>query len=83
MNKVIISGNLARDPESSVTNSGVAVCRFTHVSGEREQGYCHGKSCDRRIHDKRRGRAEEVLYQRGRSGVCIFAEQKRREERCG
>lgn len=41
MNKVIISGNLARDPESSVTNSGVAVCRFTvavsrYVSGEKK-----------------------------------------------
>lgn len=41
MNKVIISGNLARDPESSVTNSGVAVCRFTvavskYAAGEKK-----------------------------------------------
>lgn len=41
MNKVIISGNLARDPESSATNSGIAVCRFTvavsrYVSGEKK-----------------------------------------------
>lgn len=41
MNKVIISGNLARDPESSVTNSGITVCRFTvavskYTAGEKK-----------------------------------------------
>lgn len=41
MNKVIISGNLARGPESSATNSGIAVCRFTvavskYVAGEKK-----------------------------------------------
>lgn len=41
MNKVIISGNLARDPESSATNSGITVCRFTvavskYVAGEKK-----------------------------------------------
>lgn len=29
MNKVILIGNLTKDPELSVTNSGVSVCRFT------------------------------------------------------
>ncbi|MBO4594657.1 MAG: single-stranded DNA-binding protein [Clostridia bacterium] len=29
MNKVILIGNLTRDPELSETNSGIAVCRFS------------------------------------------------------
>lgn len=29
MNKVILVGNLTKDPEISTTNSGVSVCRFT------------------------------------------------------
>ncbi len=29
MNKVYLIGNLTRDPESSTTNSGVSVCRFS------------------------------------------------------
>lgn len=29
MNKVILIGNITRDPELSETNSGVAVCRFS------------------------------------------------------
>jgi single-strand DNA-binding protein len=29
MNKVILIGNLARDPELTTTNSGVSVCRFS------------------------------------------------------
>ena len=29
MNKVILIGNLTRDPELSTTNSGVSVCRFS------------------------------------------------------
>ena len=29
MNKVILIGNLTRDPEISTTNSGVNVCKFT------------------------------------------------------
>lgn len=29
MNKVIITGNLTRDPELAETNSGVAVCKFS------------------------------------------------------
>lgn len=28
MNKIILIGNLTRDPELSETNSGIAVCRF-------------------------------------------------------
>lgn len=29
MNKVILTGNLSRDPELTTTNGGVSVCRFT------------------------------------------------------
>lgn len=47
MNKVILIGNLTRDPELSETNSGIAVCRFglavnrQHSSsdGERETDF--------------------------------------------
>ncbi len=47
MNKVIITGNLSRDPELTTTNSGVAVCRFSvavqrrfqNADGEREADF--------------------------------------------
>ncbi|HOB63859.1 MAG TPA: single-stranded DNA-binding protein [Clostridia bacterium] len=29
MNKVILIGNLTRDPETNTTNSGIKVCKFT------------------------------------------------------
>lgn len=43
MNKVILIGNICKDPEISETNSGVAVCRFSiavnrrRASAEAEQ----------------------------------------------
>lgn len=47
MNKVILVGNLTRDPESSQTSSGVSVCKFsmavnrnyTNANGERDTDY--------------------------------------------
>ena len=47
MNKVILVGNLTKDPELTTTTSGVAVCRFTiavsrryvGASGERETDF--------------------------------------------
>lgn len=47
MNKVILIGNLTRDPELTETPSGIAVCRFsiavnrdyTNADGERETDY--------------------------------------------
>lgn len=47
MNKVIIVGNLTKDPELATTNSGVSVCRFTvavsrryqNAEGERETDF--------------------------------------------
>lgn len=47
MNKVILIGNLTRDPELTVTNSGISVCKFSlavsrryvGASGERETDF--------------------------------------------
>ena len=47
MNKVIMVGNLARDPELTTTSNGVAVCRFaiavsrrySNAEGERETDF--------------------------------------------
>lgn len=47
MNKVMLVGNLTKDPELATTNSGVAVCRFTlavsrkysNAEGERETDF--------------------------------------------
>ena len=47
MNKVILIGNLTRDPELATTNSGVSVCRFSiavqrrfqNAEGEREADF--------------------------------------------
>lgn len=47
MNKVILVGNLTKDPELATTNSGVSVCRFTlavsrryqNADGERETDF--------------------------------------------
>ena len=47
MNKVILIGNLTRDPEISTTSNGISVCRFavavarryTNASGEREADF--------------------------------------------
>ena len=47
MNKVILIGNLTKDPEITTTNNGVSVCRFTlaisrrfaNAEGERETDF--------------------------------------------
>ncbi len=47
MNKVVLIGNLSRDPELSTTNGGVSVCRFTiavqrrfqNAEGERDADF--------------------------------------------
>ena len=47
MNKVILIGNLTKDPELTTTNSGLSVCRFTlavqrrfaNQAGEREADF--------------------------------------------
>jgi len=47
MNRVFLIGNLTRDPELAVTNSGVSVCRFSiavsrrfsNAEGERETDF--------------------------------------------
>lgn len=62
MNKVILIGNLTRDPELATTNSGVSVCRFSiavqrtfqNAEGEREADFFNivvwrgkGENCHR------------------------------------
>lgn len=47
MNKVILVGNLSRDPELTTTNGGISVCRFTvavqrrfqNAEGERDADF--------------------------------------------
>lgn len=47
MNKVILIGNLSRDPELTTTNGGISVCRFTiavqrrfqNAEGERDADF--------------------------------------------
>lgn len=47
MNKVILIGNLTKDPELTTTNSGISVCKFTlavprrfqNAEGERETDF--------------------------------------------
>ena len=62
MNKVILIGNLTKDPELATTNSGVSVCRFSiavqrtfqNAEGEREADFFNivvwrgkGENCHR------------------------------------
>ena len=42
MNKVILVGNLARDPELTTTSNGVNVCRFS-VAVSRKYANAEGK----------------------------------------
>ena len=50
MNKVILIGNLTKDPELTTTTSGISVCRFslavsrrfTNSEGERETDFING-----------------------------------------
>ena len=47
MNKAILIGNLTKDPELTITNNGIAVCKFSlavsrryvNASGERETDF--------------------------------------------
>jgi single-strand DNA-binding protein len=46
MNKVVLIGNLARDPELQTTNSGVSVCRFTLAVTRRFSNSDGGREAD-------------------------------------
>ncbi len=46
MNKVILIGNLTRDPELNTTNSGVAVCRFSIAVQRRFANNDNGPQAD-------------------------------------
>ena len=46
MNKVILIGNLTRDPELNTTNSGVAVCKFSIAVQRRFANNDNGPQAD-------------------------------------
>ena len=46
MNKVILVGNLTRDPELTTTNSGVSVCRFSIAVQRRFANADNGTQAD-------------------------------------
>ena len=46
MNKVVLIGNLARDPEITTTNSGVSVCRFSIAVQRRFSSADGGNTAD-------------------------------------
>lgn len=46
MNKVILIGNLTRDPELTTTNSGVSVCRFSIAVQRRFSNADNGPQAD-------------------------------------
>ncbi len=46
MNKVVLIGNLARDPEITTTNSGVSVCRFSLAVQRRFSSQDGGSTAD-------------------------------------
>ncbi len=46
MNKVILIGNLAKDPEITTTNSGVSVCRFSLAVQRRFANADNGPQAD-------------------------------------
>mgnify|MGYP001851851261 FL=1 len=46
MNKVILVGNLTRDPELTTTNSGVSVCRFSIAVQRRFANADNGPQAD-------------------------------------
>ncbi len=46
MNKVILIGNLVKDPEITTTNSGVSVCRFSLAVQRRFANADNGPSAD-------------------------------------
>ena len=46
MNKVVLIGNLTRDPELTTTNSGVSVCRFSLAVPRRFSNADNGPQAD-------------------------------------
>ena len=46
MNKVVLIGNLTRDPELQTTNSGVSVCRFSLAVTRRFANADGGREAD-------------------------------------
>lgn len=86
MNKIILIGNLTRDPESSTTQNGVnftkftiAVNRpFTNANGERVADYFN-IICWRQLAD----RCQQYLFKGSKVGICGSVQIRQFEDRDG
>lgn len=72
MNKVIILGNLTKDPELNTTNNGISVCRFTLAVSRRFQNSEGEREADFIPVIVWRGQAENCAkYLKKGSKACI------------
>ena len=86
MNKIILIGNLTRDPESSVTQGGLTFTRFSiavnrpvpNASGERLADY-FDVICWRQLAD----RCAKYLYKGSKVGVVGYVQRRQWEDRDG
>lgn len=86
MNKIILIGNLTRDPESNTTQSGVNFTRFniavnrpfTNASGERVADY-FDIICWRQLAD----RCAKYLYKGSKVGINGSVQRRQYEDRDG
>ncbi len=86
MNKIILIGNLTRDPESSVTQGGVNFTRFqiavnrpfTNSAGERLADY-FDVICWRQLADS----CAKYLYRGSKVGITGSVQRRQYEERDG
>lgn len=86
MNRIILIGNLVRDPESGATQSGVSFTRFTlavnrpftNAAGERVADY-FDVVCWRQLAD----RCAKYLYKGSKVGVNGSVQRRQYEDRDG
>ncbi len=86
MNKIILIGNLTRDPESSVTQDGINFTRFnvavnrpfTNTSGERVADY-FDVICWRQLAD----RCAKYLFKGSKVGINGWVQRRQYEDRDG
>ncbi|MCH5161328.1 MAG: single-stranded DNA-binding protein [Clostridiales bacterium] len=86
MNKIILIGNLTRDPESSTTQSGVNFTRFTiavnrpftNAAGDRLADY-FDVICWRQLADK----CSRYLYKGSKVGITGSVQRRQYEDRDG
>ncbi len=86
MNKIILIGNLTRDPESNTTQSGVNFTRFNiavnrpfaNANGERVADYFE-VICWRQLAD----RCAKYLFKGNKVGICGSVQRRQYEDRDG